>query len=99
MIAGVSRSETLLCSRCLPLRLDTAFLQHDQIRCSSIVPLFTASCKVFAGERNPGVGAAFITPASGLHPAWISPERGRDECCPYTEPLTFRHFHCILSTK
>jgi len=29
------------------------------------------------------VGAAFITSALPIRPAWIHPERGRDECCPY----------------
>src|SRR5690348_3703823 len=36
------------------------------------------------------VGAAFITPAVPILPAWILCERGRDECCPY------HHHRCLV---
>ena len=34
--------------------------------------------------KTVGVGAAFITSAFRIRPPLVYPERGRDECCPYT---------------
>src|SRR3989442_11049464 len=39
--------------------------------------------QTFVERKKSAVGAAFITPALPLRPAWILPEHGRDECCPY----------------
>src|SRR5947207_5427429 len=48
-----------------------------------VKPKDAAGCSsFFAKKEKPAGRAVFITPALPLLPAWVSPERGRDEYCP-----------------
>jgi len=88
----------------LQVRIAGPKMQRLVIGFKGLIRVFSVSTPLrvrfvcLPGGRKPVVGAAFITTA------WVSPERGRDECCPIgvkvrTDELTMRSVQTCLSSR